>query len=240
LTENPVSDPITCGTFRRQLYHFQADELSEAERQLLSDHADACADCARRLEVEDVFLRALKTRLPREAAPAELVDRVGAALRAEASPQAPASWFRAPWLAAAAASILLTLLLLPGLLGVGGSGWRSLAGPVHVQRQVTVVDFDCDRAGRTMDQQRDCTHPHHLNALKVGPDRYWNVSLDHPVARALVVEQEMRGHLLQVEGELYAGIETLRLTDFTDLGIPEQSSDPAAATLVGHAVRLDL
>jgi hypothetical protein len=102
----------------------------------------------------------------------------------------------------------LAVVLIPGVPHVGGA--------IHVEREVLVVDIDCEMAGRTLDQQRNCTHPHHLNALRVSADRYWNLSLVQPLGRRLVADRDMRGHRLQIVGDLYASIQTLDVTEYTD------------------------
>jgi anti-sigma factor (TIGR02949 family) len=215
--------PINCGTFCRQLYHFQADELPEYERRLCQDHLDACEPCARRHALEEGFARGLRRCMKRETAPPELLGRVRGALAREAAPARRGNGFRAPWVAALAASVLLALVLLPASSGLPGVGL--LSGVVHVEQRAVVVDLVCDRAGLTTDQQRGCRHPDHLNALKLDGGRYWNLSLDRDSSRSLVVDAEMRGHVLMLEGDFYTGIETLKVTGFEDLGlITERSS----------------
>jgi len=154
------------------------------------------------MEVEDSLLRGLKGRLGRVQAPPELQARVRQALDREPAPGRFSSWFRAPWLVPAAAALVLAVLLLPTLPQVSGA--------LHVERVVTVVDIDCELAGRTLAEQRNCTHPHHLNALRVA------ASLDQGPGSRLVADRDMRGHRLHVVGDLYAGIRTLRVTDYTD------------------------
>lgn len=197
-----------CRRFERDLFHFQAAELPEDEQRALADHVDGCPGCARRLEVEDGFLRGLKGRLGREEAPPELRDRVREALENQAAPRRSPGWLRTPWLVPAAAALLLAVLLIPAM-----PPW---AGVMHVEREVTVVDIDCEGAGRTLEEQRRCTHPHHLNALKVGPDQYWNVSLQQEAGRRLVTDREMRGHRILVTGDLYTSSRTLHVTGFAD------------------------
>jgi len=201
-----------CRKFERELYHLQAGELPQDEQRTLRDHAGACPPCARLLEVEDGLLRSLKQRLVRVEAPPDLRVRVREALEQQTLPGRFTSWLRAPWLVPAAAALVLALLLIPALP-------PAMSGVVRVEREVTVVDIDCAAAGRTVEQQRHCTHPHHLNALQIGPEQYWNISLDREAGRRLVADREMRGHRLRVVGELYTGIETLHLTSFTDQDI---------------------
>lgn len=197
-----------CRRFERDLFHFQAGELPEDEQRALADHVDECPGCARRLEIENGFLRGLKGRLGRVEAPPELRVRVREALGGEATSRRSPGWLRNPWLVPAAAALLLAILLIPTM-----PPW---AGIMHVEREVTVVDIDCDTAGRTLEQQRHCAHPHHLNALKIGPNQYWNISLQQAAGRRLVADREMRGHRVLVTGDLVTSIRTLQLTGFTD------------------------
>ena len=155
----------------------------------------------------------------RAPAPVGLEDRVRAALREETRSDGSLGWFRAQWLVPAVAALILAILLIPTLQGLGGAGSTMLAAVVQIEEEVTVVDLDCDRAGRTLAEQRLCRHPLHLNALKVAEDRYWNVSLDQALSRRLVADEEMRGHRLLVSGDLYTRIRTLRVSDYSDLGM---------------------
>ena len=210
-----MTDPIeltsvNCQRFKRDLYHFQAGELPEAERQAFDRHLEACSDCARRIEVEAALLRGLKRRLVRTPAPAGLAARVRQSLDGAAAGGRFRAWLRAPWLVPAAAALILAVVLVPGLTGP--------AGVFPVERQVTLVDLDCDRNGLPTAQQPGCTHPHHLNALKVGPDEYWTIGLDREVGRRLVTDRQMRGRQLRVVGDFYEEIRTLHVTSFEDVG----------------------
>ena len=108
---------------------------------------------------------------------------------------------------------------LPGLSGRYGPVWRVWAGVVHVVHEAIVVDLDCDRAGLTVEQQRKCRHPYHVNVLKLGDGRYWSLSLDRETGRRLALDRELRGHRMRVEGDLYARINTIGLTSVEDLGL---------------------
>jgi len=212
-----VSQPLTCGTFRQWLFHFQADEVSEADRAALQAHLDACPGCARRFEVEESLLRGVKTRLRRDALPPALEARVRRALADEAR-SAGAPWFRRPAFAAAAAALLLALVLVPGLLPRGFSGAAATGGVTTVRAEWIVVDLDCDRAGVPYDAQRRCNHPRHYNVLRAGDGSYWNIGLDGAPGRALFVARELRGHRMRVEGRYYPGIRTLQVVEQEDLG----------------------
>lgn len=216
---------MNCNVFRQSIYHFQADELPDAERRALQDHLDDCPRCARLLEVEESFLRGIKARLVRTPAPPGLETRIRAALEHERAPgRGAAAWFRAPWFAAAAASLLLALLLVP----------RSDApvDPAHstpvlqVEEEVIVVDLDCDRAGLGYAGQRACLNERHLNALKLQDGTYWNISLDKETSRDLLVERSMRGHRMLVRGDLYPAIRTLKLSRAQDLGLVSFNRTP--------------
>jgi len=223
-------DPL-CRKFQRNLYHFQARELPEAEHGVLADHVAGCAGCAARLEIEDGFLRGLKGRLKRSEPPPELRVRVRQALDEGSGPSRGWDWLRTAWLVPATAAVALALLILPAMPGG--------AEMLHVEREVTVVDIDCERAGHCLNDQRGCEHPHHLNALKVSPGHYWHISLDQELGRRLVADRDLRGHRLRVVGELYADIRTLHVASFTDERLDSGVTAgirPAPSDLVARAL----
>jgi len=209
--ENEIQ--ITCGLFRSKLYHFQADELPADERGALQAHLSACPGCARLLEVEDGLLRGLKGRLRRATPPAGLEDRIRESLRVQATRAWPA---RVPWLAAVAASLLLAALLVPAL---GRFPALAEAGVVRVDELVMLVDRACDKAGRTLEQQRKCRARDHVNVFKTGDGSYWMINLNRPEVVALAHEPELRGHRFEVRGELYSKIGTVQIDAFRDLGL---------------------
>jgi anti-sigma factor (TIGR02949 family) len=216
-----VVKDVTCDTFRRELFHFQQDELEHGERLRLQEHLDDCSRCARLLEVEATLLAGLKSRLAPTPAPPGLETRIREALRTAAAPRRHGlvAWLRAPWFAAAAASLLLAVLLVPGL-GDRAPGIRPPAdGAIHVLQEATVVDRDCDRAGYTLDQQRRCGHPEHLNALKLPDGSYWHIDQGSSVAPQLVTDREMRGHRIRVEGDYNPQARTVQLQRVQDLGM---------------------
>ena len=214
---------MNCSAFKRDLYHFQADELPAAERTAYHEHMDACAPCAALLEVEQGLLRGLKTRLKPAAAPPGLETRVREQMRQAGRSNRPGlDWVRKPWFAAAAASILLALLVIPNF-DLGSSP------TAHLSQLVTVVDFDCDNAGRPFDQQRLCTHPKHLNALKLEDGGYWQISLDSEVGRDLITDRAIRGTRMHVEGWFFERIRTLQVDRADEVGV-----ETARLTLSGH------
>ena len=218
--EHDLEKPTTCRDFCEQIFDFQADELTEADRRAFEAHRDACAPCARRLEVEEGLLGALRERLRPEPAPPGLKERVQEALRAEEPVPARGGWGRQMvWALPVAASLLIALMLAP-MLGDRIEG--DPAGVVPFDARVTLVDLDCARAGKTIDQQVACLHPMHLNALQAANGRYLHLSLDGPEARRLVVDREMRGHLLHLRGDLYEEIDTVRIRELEDLGRPSR------------------
>jgi hypothetical protein len=194
------------------MHHFQADELPEVEREAFQEHLNDCADCARALEVEEGFLRGLRARLPRAEQPSGLEQRVRAALRREALDPPSPSWHRTSWVAAAAAAVILALFLVPPLFRPPAGGWSPAGGVVQVVGlEVMVVDLDCDRAGMSLEAQRNCKAPYHVNALKTADGRYWHISPDHEEYGRLIADPAMRGTRLVVDGDYYPGINTLRI-----------------------------
>jgi len=205
--------------------HFLAEEVSASERLGLQEHLDACEDCSVRLEVEVGFGRALSRRLTPAPAPPGLETRIRARL-AEETPRTSTSWFRTPWFATASAAVLLAVLILAGS---GRPGSPPPVGPVPIFSQsVTVVDRECERMGKTLQQQRHCRDRHHLNMLRVGDGDYWFLGLDHEAARQLLLEPEMRGRQLLVDGKFYPEIHTLRLTGYRELDGPPAAALPAS------------
>ena len=137
--------PINCNTFCDWIPHFQADEVSADERAELQAHLDQCPRCERRLGLEDAFLGTLKNGMTRTPAPPGLESRIRAGLDAATPAGAKGGWYRMPWVAAVAASLLLAVMLVPW-----GGDLDSPGAAVAISgRQVLVVDRDCDRAGKT-------------------------------------------------------------------------------------------
>ena len=90
--------PMGCAGVGQRIYHYQAGELSPAERELVRGHLSDCPDCARRLEIEERFLHTLKSRMPRAQATPELRERVRSVLAHERSSRRPAGFERPAWL----------------------------------------------------------------------------------------------------------------------------------------------
>ena len=192
-------------------------ELPAAERAVCDEHLNACAPCAAWLEVEEGLLRGLKTRLTPAPPPPGLETRVREQLRQAGRSSRPRfDWVRKPWFAAMAASVLLAVLVVPTRNIESSSLTR-------VTRVVTVVDFDCDNAGRSYEQQRQCAQPKHLNALKLDEGGYWHVSLDHEVGRELITERPIRGTRMRVEGLFYERIRTLQVDRAEEVGLETAS-----------------
>ena len=206
-----LSDTVDCDTFREFVYHFQADELAEADREKLQEHLDRCKSCARYLEVEDSFRAALKGKLRRAETPEGLESRIREALAQEAP--APGrrrwAWLWSPVATSVAAALLLVAVIVPGLRYPGGSS----EGGLRVVRSATIVDEDCDRAGATLEQQRACRDSRHLNVLKVADGMYWHVNPDGPLAKDIVLDPAQRGRRVVVEGDYYPELHTVQLID---------------------------
>jgi len=197
---------MNCKTFCDRIFLFQADELPALERAACETHLHACPGCAARLALEDEALDALRAGLARSAAPPGLESRVRSSLSGASSRQVP--WYRASWLAAASAAAVLGLaLVLPQLSGPDGSA----ATAQLAQGVVTVVDLDCDRAGRDLAQQRVCPDPHHVNALKRDDGSYWTLDPTSPEFRYLLLDREQRGAKLRIVGRRLGGSSVIRL-----------------------------
>jgi len=201
---------MNCKSFRDQIFLFQADELSAQDREVGQQHLDTCETCAERLRVEESLLRALKAKLPRTPAPPGLQTRIRASLREQAAPEVRVPWYRTGWFVATAAAVLLMAMLVPSLVvevppGTDGAG-------VAVREAVVVVDLDCDQAGYDLASQRACTHPHHINALKRGDGSYWSISSEEKDFRYLLLDRDVRGQQLVVQGRLYPETHTVHLT----------------------------
>jgi len=197
---------MNCKNFRDRIFLFQADELPESERAECQSHLDACEGCAARLRFEDAALDALRGGLGRTAAPPGLEERIRSSLRGATATRVP--WYRAGAFAATAtAALLALLLLLPQLRRPGGPA--SAAALVH--GVVTVVDLDCDRAGKDLAHQRRCLDPHHVNALKHADGSYWTMDASRPEFRYLLLDRDRRGEKLRVAGRMLLGTSVIRL-----------------------------
>jgi hypothetical protein len=57
-------------------------ELGPAEMELVREHLEYCARCARELEFEDSVLRQVRAKIQRLPVPADLLDRIARAIAA--------------------------------------------------------------------------------------------------------------------------------------------------------------
>ena len=207
----------TCRKFRDLVCHYQAEELPAAQRARFEEHLHACPPCAGYLEVEAGFVRVLRAGLARAEAPASLRERVSRSIEQQSAGKWRAPRRRFLAIAALAAAVAFGVALLAPPLFLGVRGQVDAEAGRHVVRSAVVVDEDCDRAGRTTDEQRHCNARSHLNALRMADGTYWVLSLDVPEARQLMSDVEMRGRRIVVEGELYAPMRTLHLTRWREL-----------------------
>lgn len=189
---------MDCKSFRDRIFPFQADELPAAERANCVSHLDACPGCSARLALEDEALDALRAGLARATAPPGLETRIRSSLRA--TPARP-SWHGAGWVAATVAVAVIAVAIVVYL-------------PRHqalAQGVVTVVDLDCDRAGKDVPSQRGCRDPHHVNALKLPDGSYWTMDPTRPEFRYLLLDREQRGTKLIVAGHRLGRSNVIRL-----------------------------
>lgn len=208
-----VEESVDCGTFRAWVYHLQADEIAEDDRRRLLVHADACRSCAGRLEVEEGLLRALKRRLERAEIPPGLEGSIREALAREArgGGSGIGSSVRTRGASALAAAVLLGGLLVPAILEGPGRANAVGSDALRVVKATTIVDYDCDAAGRDPAEQRKCRNARHLNVLKVADAVYWNVNLDHPSARDIVLDPDQRGRRVVIVADFYPDLRTVHL-----------------------------
>ena len=73
----------TCEEAFRRLDDYLDRELSPAETQLVREHLEVCAGCAREFNYEASVLRNVRDKLRRVDLPAELQARIAAALAGE-------------------------------------------------------------------------------------------------------------------------------------------------------------
>jgi anti-sigma factor (TIGR02949 family) len=82
-------DRITCEEAFRQLDDFLDRELRPEEMRLIEEHLEICAACTREFTFEASVLSGIRRKLPRLAAPPDLLSRISAQLtRAEGGPGA--------------------------------------------------------------------------------------------------------------------------------------------------------
>lgn len=218
----PGQPSADCSAVSLQIFHYQADELPPAERRAVRTHLDMCPACSRRLAVEDELLCALRTRLRRRDPAPELRPRVLAALW-ESSPVRRSRGLWRAWLGAAALCATLGVAIsgMAGALPEEGRVGRTACQ--QVREVAVVVDLICDRAGKPMRQQRSCREQLHVNGLRLSEGQYWSLLVDASNAREVALDPEMRGHRLRVGGELLREFNSLRLTQFEDLGLEEDA-----------------
>ncbi|RMG21251.1 MAG: hypothetical protein D6729_01175, partial [Deltaproteobacteria bacterium] len=94
---------MTCRDVNERLSRFVEADLDAESREAVAAHLEACPACRRAHEALVLTLKGLGS-LPREAAPADLAERIRR--RAEAQPTSP-GWHREALLAAAVALLAL-------------------------------------------------------------------------------------------------------------------------------------
>jgi anti-sigma factor (TIGR02949 family) len=222
-----------CAEAAERIVPFLGGALPEEEAAALARHLDGCPGCSRRVDWERSFDRAVGERLRRTNPPAGLADRVRAALEREAPTvrEAPWRWAFSSGTAAAAASVLLALLVLP-FVGGGPAGGPAEAGPVRLVREAVVVDNVCDREGLSYAEQRACWNEDHLNGLRCKDGRTWAIVLTDGGFRSLVFDRELRGRRLLVEGEFHSASGSVRIVRWKEVGASE---GPLSSGLSGKA-----
>lgn len=186
-------------------------QLDAAEQAALDRELEASPELARREAVERDLNRALSRRLARVPAPPGLETRIRAALDEAASPVTSIPWYRRSAFAALAGAAVLAVVAIPFLLGEPAVG--SIA-----RFEALIVDLECDRAGKSLADQRGCRIEGHVNALRDAPEHHLTIGEDSdPALRARLAEREMRGHRVVVTGA--ATDDELRVDTMRDLGL---------------------
>lgn len=113
--------------------------------------------------------------------------------------------------------------MLAAFLFVNADEIRSLWGnPTQIvpveSMVVMVVDQACDELGQSIVQQKACSAPTHLNALRLPDGRYWQISTQVPAHRGMLTDRDLRGHRLAVAGRLFSPIQTFEIQTMQDLG----------------------
>ena len=85
--ESPSSP---CAEIRRVVFEFLDDELAGPQSTSVADHLERCPPCNSYFTFERAFLAVVRRRVPIDGAPAELRDRIRAAL-ADRKRSGPAS-----------------------------------------------------------------------------------------------------------------------------------------------------
>jgi len=106
--------------------------------------------------------------------------------------------------AAMAAVFLLAALVTPVLMN------RSTV-PEPAVFTGTIVDFECDREGMSLDMQRNCMARSHLNALKTDDGAYVHFNIHQADYRSLLFDADVRGCQVKVHGNLHPEIRTLEV-----------------------------
>lgn len=125
---------MNCDDIQKGIYVYLDDEFADPERRDFEVHIQACARCRQRVERERTFLVSFRSQVPQVTAPAGLEERIKAAIAAAPPPESkvgplPRRSFFAPWLAAAAALILIAT---PAVIV-----WRTSAPPDGPARVAT-------------------------------------------------------------------------------------------------------
>ncbi len=159
----------------------------------------------------------MKEALPRETAPAGLEFLI----RRTLADQPPGTvggnavgmrkaWWKDPLVAALAAVFLLAALLVPVLVN------RDKVPEPAVFTGV-IVDLECDRAGLSVEMQRECGARSHMNALKLEDGAYVHFNLHQAAYRDFIFEPDVRGRRVTVHGSLHPETRTLEVVGLEQL-----------------------
>lgn len=221
-------NPITCTEIRSVLPAFLADEIPATESRRVQEHLDQCASCRRFREFETAFDEVLKRGIREEKAPPSLVAGVREALRAEAavsriSPGARISPGVRRW--ALAASILVALLapsLVAVQMGILVPATRAVPG-VEKVLEGDLVCSACEKAGRSLGEQRGCrAHGHHA-AFKCDGAGVWEF-IESEETRPLIMAADRIGDRIELRGVFMDDLGYVKVESYRYLSGGEQAN----------------
>jgi len=213
-----------CNRTREMLAAFQDDELSCELSYSIQEHLNQCRGCRGFADLEKGFNDAMRSRLGRLEAPADLFDRslrrldlvdrleVGEDIEHVIPPRgrhparvAPDRFIRA--LYAAAAVLIAGALLIPVAelyrfdVSRGLLHWA--AGVEHARGVIVCVE--CARHGVPIDRQRECRAQGHVTGIECEETGLWHLVASE-ASYAVMSDPSMRGQEVEVEGAFHRDI----------------------------------
>jgi hypothetical protein len=207
---------MNCSEVRELVSPLIDGELPADDWARAQEHLDRCDTCRRRVRFESDFDSTLRRHLAVRPAPESVVQGARQRLARE-FPRRRGVWTRLvlhPAAGYSLAAALLLVLVVP--LGIGPALDTGLALPASVAAVSTeghVVCIECERAGRSAEEQRRCRMFTHHPGIRTEDGRLWTLANLGAGAR-LGADPELRGAPVRFEGTLYPPIQTVDVTQF--------------------------